>query len=180
LSNMLQLSLQDEFNKNVLWYGIDNGILKSKFEYLLRTIRLVGPGVLFCVVAWSPVVAADPGGFTEERAWIDRATALVDIAATGQADGKTYTQDVRAHRADLRALMQGTGTDAPEARRQLHMSMVLMGVLLKTAAGCQSGGHVVCPASLMFQLRTVLKNTYIKLEASEGQSMAADSSGAMQ
>lgn len=115
-----------------------------------------------------------------ERDWIDRVTVLVDRAATGQADGKTYTEEVKAHRADLWALMRSSGTDLPQAHRQLHMSMVLLGVLLKTAAGCQSGGHVVCPASLMSQLRVILKNAYINLEAYEGLHLATGAHGVTQ
>jgi hypothetical protein len=53
-------------------------------------------------------------------------------------------------------------------------------VLLKTSSGCQSGGHVVCPPGLLSQLRTVLKNTYINLEACEEQRMVAEPQGATQ
>jgi hypothetical protein len=120
---------------------------------------------------------ADSGNVSVERDWVDQATVLVERAATGRADGKRYTEDVNAHRADLRELMQRSAKDLPQAHRQLHMSMVLLGVLLKTAAGCQSGGHVVCPASLMSQLRTILKNTYINLDVYEGRHLAPGTGG---
>lgn len=136
--------------------------------------------MLFCAMALLSDAGAYPGEVTGERLWIDSAALLVERAATGRAEGKRFTKDVKAQRADLRELMQSSGTDIPEARRQLHMSMVLLGVLLKTASGCQSGGHVVCPPGLLSQLRTVLKNTYINLDTYEGQHVDVETQGATQ
>ena len=136
--------------------------------------------ILFSAASLLSDAGADPGRVTEEQLWIDRAAILVERAATGRAEGKRFTIDVKAQRADLRELMQSSGKDIPEAHRQLHMSMVLLGVLLKTSAGCQSGGRIVCPVGLLSQLRTVLKNTYINLGTYEGQNLAADPQGATQ
>lgn len=139
--------------------------------YIRFTLATISATLLFAFVLGS-VAAADQAKDSLERAWTERAEVLVDQAATGRADGRVYTQDVRAHRADLRNLMRNSGNNLPPEHKQLHMSMVLVGVLLKTAAGCQTGGHVVCPVSLMNQLRAVLKNTFIKLESWEGQTVA--------
>ncbi len=155
-------------------------MLKTKFRDLIYSILIMIHAILFSAVSLLSDAGAYPEEVTGERLWIDHAATLVERAATGRAEGKRFTNDVRARRADLRELMQRSGTDIPEARRQLHMSMVLLGVLLKTASGCQSGGHVVCPPGLLSQLGTVLKNTYINLDAYEGQHMAAEPQGTTQ
>ncbi len=160
--------------------NFDTTMLKTRFKFPVCLIRSMIPVALFCAVILFSDAEANPGKVTVERDWIDQATVLVERAATGWADGKRYTEDVKAHRADLRELMRSSGTDLAQAHRQLHMSMVLLGILLKTAAGCQTGGHVVCPPSLMIQLRAVLKNTYINLETYEGRHLAAGKRGAMQ
>lgn len=130
---------------------------------------------MFCsAVSRQSEAAASPKQATEERLWVDRAAILVDRAATGRADGKTFVKDVKVQRAELRELMRKTGTDIPEEQRQLQMSMVLLGVLLKTASGCQSAGRVVCPVSLLSQIRSVLKNTYVNLNAFEGMTANVD------
>lgn len=154
--------------------------MKTKFRDLVCSTRIMIRVILFSAASLLSDAGADPGGVTEERLWIDRAEMLVERAATGRSEGKSFTRDVKAQRADLRKLMQSRGKDIPEAHRQLHMSMVLLGVLLKTSAGCQSGGRVVCPVGLLSQLRTVLKNTYINLDAYEGQLLAVDPQGATQ
>jgi hypothetical protein len=155
-------------------------MLKTKFRDLIYSILIMIHAILFSAVSLLSDAGAYPEEVTGERLWIDHAATLVERAATGRAEGKRFTNDVRARRADLRELMQRSGTDIPEARRQLHMSMVLLGVLLKTASGCQSGGHVVCPPGLLSQLGIVLKNTYINLDAYEGQRMAAEPQGTTQ
>lgn len=152
----------------------------TRFKDLICTTLIMIHAILFSAVFQLSDAGAYPNEMTEERLWVDRAAILVDKAATGRADGKRFTIDVKAHRADLRALMQSSGKDIPQQHRQLHMSMVLLGVLLKTASGCQTGGHVVCPASLMTQLRTVLKNTYLNLDAYEEQILVVEPEGATQ
>jgi len=153
---------------------------KIKFRDRVCSRLLLICVMLFSAVSLLPVAVAEKGGVTDERRWVDRAALLVERAATGRAEGKKFTKDVKAQRADLRELMRGSGADIPDVHRQMHMSMVLLGVLLKTSAGCQTGGRVVCPVGLLSQLRTVLKNTYINLNIYEGQHLAADPQGATQ
>jgi hypothetical protein len=43
--------------------------------------------------------------------------------------------------------------------------MVLLDVLLKSAAACQTAGHIVCPPLLMSQLQTVMNNAKTNLES---------------
>ena len=155
-------------------------MLSMRFRTLIRSPLKIFYATLFSVLFLLSNVDADPGEVIGERFWIDRAAILVERAATGRAEGKSFTKDVKTQRADLRQMMQAAGKDIPEAHRQLHMSMVLLGVLLKTSAGCQSGGRVVCPVGLLSQLRTVLKNTYINLDAYEGQHLTADTKGTTQ
>ena len=108
-------------------------MLKTKFRDLIYSILIMIHAILFSAVSLLSDAGAYPEEVTGERLWIDHAATLVERAATGRAEGKRFTNDVKAQRAVLRELMQRPGTDIPEARRQLHMSMVLLGVLLKTA-----------------------------------------------
>jgi len=107
----------------------------------------------------------DATSANEEHFWLDQATRLVLAAQGGQTDATLFNEDVRASRAGLREIMQqARHMDLSPQHRQLHSTMLVMDVLLKSAAACQTAGHIVCPPMLMSQLKTVLKNSYAKLD----------------
>jgi len=118
-----------------------------------------------------------------ERAWVEEAGRLVDLAGTSSADAARYRRDVLASRGKLRALMppgpnyfsSGTNTSL-SSRQQLLSSMVVLDALLKSAAACQTAGRIVCPASLMSQLHATLASVRSNLGAYEA-TLAATSSG---
>lgn len=118
-----------------------------------------------------------------ERAWVEEAERLVEAAATGRADAAVFQQRVQANRTKLRRMMPSGGAFHSEAsnimpeKRQLLSSMVVLDALLKSAAACQTRGRIVCPATLMMQLRTSLKNTYANLEAYEARLSSAAEQG---
>ena len=100
---------------------------------------------------------------TPERAWVEEASRLVQLAGTSNADAAQYQRDVLASRRQLRALMppgpiffSGGSNKSPSPRQQLLSSMVVLDALLKSAAACQTVGRIVCPATLMSQLHTTL------------------------
>lgn len=101
----------------------------------------------------------------KEQNWLDQATQLVIAARGSHTDAILFNNDVRASRASLRHIMQkARHLKLSTEHRQLHSTMLVMDVLLKSAAACQTGGHIVCPPMLMSQLKTVLKNAYTKLD----------------
>ena len=95
-----------------------------------------------------------------ERGWIEEAGRLVEAAGTSSADAAGFNRAVRDSRAVLRKLVnEARQRELAADHRQLHSNMILLDVLLKSAASCQEGGRIVCPAMLMVQLKAVLKNT---------------------
>ena len=128
--------------------------------------------LFWVVIAWAnPAISSATILVEDERDWLDQAARLVDIAQSGQAEAIQYNKDVRESRAQLRLHIQKTNNvDLPPAHRQLHSTLLVMDVLLKSAAACQTAGHIVCPPLLMRQLKTVLKNAFSKLDEIEGNS----------
>ena len=101
----------------------------------------------------------------EEARWLERASQLITQAESAQADASQFNLDIRESRAQLRQVVQqARAADLPEEHRALHSNMVLLDVLLKSAAACQTAGHIICPPLLMVQLKTVLKNAYTNLD----------------
>ncbi|MGA9031684.1 MAG: hypothetical protein WB402_04105 [Sulfuricaulis sp.] len=104
------------------------------------------------------------GEVSAERAWIERAEALV-AAAKGHANAAGFRQDVEAQRERLREIVRQEGPRPMPERRQLHVSMILLNALLKSASDCHQGGRVVCPADLIRQLDAQVKVVYAQLKA---------------
>lgn len=118
-----------------------------------------------------------------ERAWVEEASRLVQLAGTSKADAAQYQRDVLASRRQLRALMppgpvyfSDGSKKSPSPRQQLLSSMVVLDALLKSAAACQTVGRVVCPATLMSQLHATLASVRSNLDAYEA-TLATTSSG---
>lgn len=127
--------------------------------------------LLFGLLFWLSTALAnttpipDATSANKEHSWLDQATRLVLAAQGGQTDATLFNEDVRASRAGLREIMQqARHMELSPQHRQLHSTMLVMDVLLKSAAACQTAGHIVCPPMLMSQLNTVLKNSYAKLD----------------
>jgi hypothetical protein len=104
------------------------------------------------------------GGTSAERAWIERAEALV-AAAKGHANAAGFRRDVEEHRERLREIVRQAGPQPTPERRQLHVSMILLNALLKSASDCHQAGRVVCPADLIRQLDAQVKVAYAQLKA---------------
>lgn len=101
----------------------------------------------------------------QEELWLNQASVLIKQAETARADAKQFNQDVRDSRARLREyIREAKNAELSAEHRALHSTMVLLDVLLKSAAACQTAGHIVCPPLLMSQLKTVKKNAYANLE----------------
>ena len=135
----------------------------------MRTTRYTK--LLFGLLFWLSTALAnttpitDAASVNEEHSWLDQATRLVLSAKGGQTDATLFNEDVRASRADLRKIMQqARHMELSPQHRQLHSTMLVLDVLLKSAAACQTAGYIVCPPMLMSQLNTVLKNSYAKLD----------------
>jgi hypothetical protein len=127
--------------------------------------------ILFGVIIWLSTALATtslPSAamlLKEENDWLDQTARLVLAAQGAHADARLFNEDVRASRADLRKIMQkARHMELSPQHRQLHSTMLVLDVLLKSAAACQTGGHIVCPPMLISQLKTVLKNSYAKLD----------------
>lgn len=119
--------------------------------------------VFLCLsmTAWSA------GGVSAERAWIERAEALV-AAAKGHANATGFRQDVEVQRERLREIVRQEGPQPTPERRQLHVSMILLNALLKSASDCHQGGRLVCPAELIQQLDAQVKVVHGQLKAVQG------------
>lgn len=128
-----------------------------------RSTRLVVCAGLFFYCAM-PVWAGDAA--VEERAWIERAEALV-AAAKGHAEAAGFQRDVLANRERLRGIIRRAGPEPTPQRQQLHALMVLLDALLKSASDCQRAGHVVCEANLIRQLDAQLAAAHAQLTAVE-------------
>jgi hypothetical protein len=107
------------------------------------------------------------GGVAAERAWIERAETLV-AAAKGHAVAAEFQRDVEAQRARLREIVRQEGPQPTPELRQLHVSMILLNALLKSAADCHQGGRVVCPAQLLRQLDAQLNVVHGQLKGLQG------------
>ncbi len=123
---------------------------------------VVWAGLFFCwaMPAWAGDAASD------ERAWIERAGALV-AAAKDHAEAAGFQRDVQAHRERLRGIVRRPAPEPAPERRQLHASMVLLDALLKSASDCQQAGHVVCEANLLRRLDAQLETARAQLKAVE-------------
>lgn len=126
---------------------------------------------LLSALAWLTIVYANtpqPSGVIamhDEHDWLNFATRLVNQAQGAQTDAVLFNKDVKKSRARLREIVQiRRNTKQATKHRELHSIMLIMDVLLKSAAACQTGGHIVCPPMLMSQLKTVLKNAHTKLD----------------
>jgi hypothetical protein len=127
--------------------------------------------ILSGVFLWTLTVlanAASSSGTTlleDEREWLVQAAHLVQLAQSGKAEAVQYNKDVRESRAQLRQHIQHNNKqELSQQHRQLHSMFLILDILLKSAAACQTAGHIVCPPLLMSQLNTVLKNAYAKLD----------------
>lgn len=130
---------------------------RRKEQWLLVT------AVFLCLstTGWSA------GGAAAERAWIERAEALV-AAAKSHVNAAGFRQDVEAQRERLREIVRQEGPQPTPERRQLHISMILLNALLKSASDCHQGGRVVCPAELIRQLDAQVKVVHGQLKAVQG------------
>jgi len=119
--------------------------------------------VFLCLstTAWSA------GGVAAERAWIERAETLV-AAAKGHAVATEFQRDVEVQRERLRGIVRQEGPQPTPELRQLHVSMILLNALLKSASDCHQGGRVVCPAQLLRQLDAQVKVVQGQLKAVQG------------
>lgn len=125
--------------------------------------RWLVAAVFLCLsaTAW-PVDAV-----SAERAWIERAEALV-AAAKGPANATVFRQDVEMQRERLREIVRQEGPRPTPERRQLHVSMILLNALLKSASDCHQGGRLACPAELIRQLDAQVKVVRAQLKAVPG------------
>jgi hypothetical protein len=136
------------------------------------TKRYVGIplGLLFWMItAWANAAMSPAAALLEgERGWWDQAAILVQIAESGRAEALPFNKDVRELRAQLRKhIQQARNVEISPVHQQLHSTMLIMDVLLKSAAACQAASKIVCPPLLMIQLKTVLNNAYSKLDEIE-------------
>jgi len=116
-------------------------------------------------MSWTNTAHPAVASAHKEESWLKQASILVLAAQGTHADATQFNKDVRESRAQLRGYMQqARKTRLSKEHRQLHSTMVLLDVLLKSAAACQTAGYIVCPPLLMIQLKTVLKNAYANLE----------------
>ena len=131
-----------------------------------RYVRILFGVFLWIVTAWVNAAVFPTATLLEdERGWWDQAAELVLIAESGRAEAVPFNKDVRELRAQLRKhIQQARNTDISSEHQQLHSTMLVMDVLLKSAAACQAAGKIACPILLMKQLKTVLKNGYSKLD----------------
>ena len=88
------------------------------------------------------------------RSLAELSSRLVQTAASGQGGATEFRIDVAYYRETLRELMKQDAARAPEERlpKALLMDMVRMIALLQSAAQCQSGRYIVCPADLIASL----------------------------
>jgi hypothetical protein len=115
------------------------------------------------LLGFNPVaVSAAPA--SPEGDWIERAEALV-VAARTHADAATFQREVQAHRERLREIVRAAGSAPPPQQRQLHVSMMLLNALLKSASDCHRAGRVTCPAELLRQLDAQVATARAQLKA---------------
>ena len=132
-------------------------------------------GIFFVAFVWLSTTLANTTVTTdslkEENNWLNEAARLVAAAQGARTDATLFNEDVRKSRASLRVIIQATRhTKLSPQHRQLHSTMLVMDVLLKSAAACQTAGHIVCPPMLMSQLKTVLANAYANLDEAKTDS----------
>lgn len=134
--------------------------------------RHIGPGpstarraVLAALACWvaAPARAQTPPRSTPALAGtaIDRCKRLIELSAelvetarSAQGAASSFRIDVVHYRESLRALMKDDAKQPAAARlpKPLLMDMVRMVALLQSAAECQTGRYIVCPADLIAQL----------------------------
>ena len=131
--------------------------------------------IFFATFVWLSTALANTTVTTdtlkEENNWLNEAARLVTAAQGARTDATLFNKDVRESRANLRTIIQADRHNklSPQ-HRQLHSTMLVMDVLLKSAAACQTAGHIVCPPMLMSQLKTVLANAYTNLDEAKTDS----------
>lgn len=112
--------------------------------------RTCGFGLLLCLL---PVnLMAEPLVSEKEQAWIEEAQQLVEAAASGQAEARSFQRQVEQSREALREIV----SNAESGDSERHQNMILMVALLDAAAACHRAGYIVCPPDLMRQLRAQL------------------------
>ena len=128
-----------------------------------RNTVILSVVLFWAITGWAHAVAAT--SLEKEHDWLEEASQLVVQAQSSQSDAVQFNKDVRESRTQLRNMVQqARHVKLSAVHQELHSIMLVMGVLLKSAAACQAGGHIVCPPMLMSQLKTVLKNAYTKLD----------------
>lgn len=138
-------------------------------------------GIILCLtLAWATnALSSTTTSLKIENNWLDQASLLVLAAQQSDTDAQQFNKEVRTSRAQLRQLMQQARQKKLSSElRQLHSSMLLLDVLLKSAAACQTAGYIACPPLLISQLKTVLKNAYAnrdRVEQALNQSKAGQS-----
>ncbi|HYA39436.1 MAG TPA: hypothetical protein VEI74_14305 [Candidatus Methylomirabilis sp.] len=123
--------------------------------------------LIAAVLLWLSTTAWAGGGVAAESTWIEHAEGLV-AAAKGHADVAQFRQDVETQRERLREIVRQEGPQPTPERRQLHVSMILLNALLKSASDCHQGGRVVCPAQLLRQLDEQVNVVQGQLRAVQG------------
>ena len=120
---------------------------------------------LWPIFFWSNLALPDSITVISEENWLDQASSLILAAQSAKTDARQFNKDVRESRVRIRKIMQQARKVKLSAEHNaLHSTMVLLDVLLKSAAACQTAGYIVCPPMLMTQLKIVQKNCYANLE----------------
>ncbi|MEX2365909.1 MAG: hypothetical protein WD601_04845 [Pseudohongiellaceae bacterium] len=114
---------------------------------------------LLCYLLPASLLAQSPVS-EDELIWIEDAQQLVEAAASGRAEARSFQRQVKQSRDTLRGIVRNAGENSSER----HQNMILMVALLDAAAACHRAGHIVCPPDLMRQLRTQLS----RLQAQTG------------
>lgn len=115
---------------------------------------------------WPQVRATAAPAARPERAWVERSATLAK-AAKEHADIADFRRDILAHRERLREIVRTNKNPPPEVL-QLHRTMILTSALLSAASECHSGGRVVCPADLMYQIDEQVRTGFEQLKGVEG------------
>ena len=156
---------------------IQNFMISYSSMLTIRYARnLIWP-VVWLTIVW-PIIALPASRISlDEEAWIQQADVLVLSAQSSHTDATLFNKDVRSSRSKLRKILQQARKNRlSDELRRLHSTMLLLDVLLKSAAACQTAGYIVCPPMLMIQLKTVLKNSQENLQIFN-QSLEQSSTG---
>ena len=127
--------------------------------------------MLLCgTLIFSNLTAAASPTQLKEEGWLNQASLLVDAAKGSNTAATQFIKDVRESRTQLRKIMlSARNVPLTSEHRALHSTLVLLDVLLKSAAACQTAGYIVCPPMLMSQLNTILKNAYQNLDKTKSK-----------